>query len=577
MAAALAHRGPDDEGIWASPPAEGDPPITLVHRRLAIQDLSPAGHQPMASACGRYVVVFNGEIYNQLELRAELEALGHHFRSRSDTEVLLEMHARYGLAMLQRLRGMYAFAMVDRQEQRVLLARDPFGIKPLYIWHGPDGQLLFASEVRALLASDLVPRQLDRAGLYGFLVGGSVPEPLTLVEGVQSLPAGWYGLWQHGAWHTHPHWQPCFAPGLPLPAAAVPGLVRAAISDSVRAHQISDVPVGLFLSGGIDSSAILALSPNTLTTLTIGFPEGGFDESQRAAATARHFGANHTPLLLDRQQGQGLLPAFLAATDQPSVDGFNTYCVSSLARQQGLKVVLSGVGGDELFGGYKSFRLIPRLLRLHRALGPLRPAAAAVLRRRPGAHAQRMAAFFTSPGTPATAQRCLRGLFAPSEARHLMRCWGLTPPDTLPFDPAGDDATPPVRPMASLGERINAVELRRYLGAQLLRDADVYSMAHGLELRLPLVDAQLFDAVVQLPPAQRLARGKALFHQAVPEVTEELGPISKWGFLFPFQRWFETSTPPVPSHGVDLTPWARRWALMVLTNWLDQHMGITLC
>jgi len=239
MGAALAHRGPDDSGFWSSPLGAGEP-VSLVHRRLAIQDLSPGGHQPMASACGRYVLVFNGEIYNHHALRPDLELQGHRFRSSSDTEVLLQLLIRYGTAALQRLRGLYVFCLWDSHEHRALLARDPYGIKPLYLWQGPGGQLLFASEVRALLASNLIPRQLDVAALAGFLASGSVPEPSTLVAGITSLPAGWLGEWQSGRWQSQPHWQPSYSPGLPLSPSDQIALTRQALAASVEAHQLSD-------------------------------------------------------------------------------------------------------------------------------------------------------------------------------------------------------------------------------------------------------------------------------------------------------------------------------------------------
>jgi asparagine synthase (glutamine-hydrolysing) len=583
MGTALTHRGPDDAGLWHSNAAAG-PPVSLVHRRLAIQDLTPGGHQPMKSACGRYVLVFNGEIYNQHSLRSDLERQGHRFRSSSDTEVLLELLIRYGTAGLQRLRGMYAFCLWDSQEQRALLARDPYGIKPLYLWQGAGGQLLFASEVRALLASNLIPRQLDATALAGFLASGSVPEPRTLVAGIISLPAGWLGEWHEGRWQIQPHWQPCYEPGLPLSPSDQIALTRQALAASVEAHQLSDVPVGLFLSGGLDSSALLALAGGQrITTLSIGFQESAYDESDRAAAVARYFGSSHVPLQLDAARAAALLPGFLAAVDQPSIDGFNTFCVSQLAHEQGLKVVLSGLGGDELFGGYPSFRKIPRLLALHRSLGPARPTAAYWLERSGQHQRLRLAAFLRGPATPAAAHRCLRGLFSLRETALLLQHWGLagaTAADQARFEP-GSSRCP------TQADAIAWLESSRYMGQQLLRDSDTYSMAHGLELRIPFVDAQLFRELAPLPAATRLARGKQLLQDSVPELRQALPPEAKRGFSFPFGVWFDQPSsplrpgssvhplPPLPT-GLDLQPWPRRWGLMVLHYWLKQHLHTDL-
>lgn len=591
MAAALSHRGPDGSGIWQANVEQG-PSVTLVHRRLAIQDLSAAGHQPMVSPCGRWVLVFNGEIYNQLELRRQLETQGHSFHSRSDTEVLLQLLVRYGLAALQRLRGMYAFCLWDNREQQALLGRDPYGIKPLYVWQGPGGQLLFGSEVRTLLASGLIPRQVDVEGLAGFLSNGSVPEPRTLVAGIQSLPPGWLGQWRNGRWQMQPHWEPSYAPGLPSGRAAQVAFTREALGNSVEAHLLSDVPVGLFLSGGLDSAALLALTHaagHRLTTLSIGFHERAFDESDRAAAVARYFGSEHVQLRLDAARAAGLLPAFLSAVDQPSIDGFNTFCVSQLASEHQLKVVLSGLGGDELFGGYPSFHTIPRLLRLHRGLGPLRQAASAWLERSHQHQRLRLAAFLRGPATPAAAHRCLRGLFTPPEISALLRHWGLpqqgqplTPQPSAPLNLHSNRTRFPTQ-----ADAVAWLESSSYMGQQLLRDSDTFAMAHGLELRLPFVDAQLLRELSPIPAKIRLAPGKQLLQAAVPELARAIPAEAKRGFAFPFGVWFDQPgsplqpgsaaypLPQLPS-GLNLKPWPRRWGLMVLRHWLRQHLDFEL-
>jgi asparagine synthase (glutamine-hydrolysing) len=496
---------------------------------------------------------------------------------------------------LQRLQGMYAFCLWDNQDKRALLARDPYGIKPLYFWQGPYGQLLFASEVRALLASGLIPRQLNTEGLAGLLTNGSVPEPHTLVAGIASLPPGWLGQWhgeqyQGGQWQIQPHWEPSYAPGLPFERAAQLIATREALGRSVQAHMLSDVPVGLFLSGGLDSSALLALSyaeGHQLTTLSIGFQERAFDESDRASSVARHFGSEHVHLGLDAASAAQLLPAFLEAVDQPSIDGFNTFCVSKAASQHGLKVVLSGLGGDELFGGYPSFQKIPRLLLLHRSLGPARQAAATWLERSQQHQRLRLANFLRGPATPAAAHRCLRGLFTPAEVSALLQAWGLSIPAESVFEPPAEQLDLPSNGFPTQADSIAWLESSLYMGQQLLRDSDTYAMAHGLELRLPFVDAQLLRELSPIPAATRLATGKQLLQDAVPELAQALPPAAKRGFSFPFGVWFDqpgsplkpgSASNPLPKIpvGIDLRPWPRRWGLMVLRHWVQQHLQIEL-
>jgi len=587
---ALAHRGPDDAGTWQEADA------CLVQSRLAILDLSPGGHQPMASPCGRWWLVFNGEIYNHAALRRRLEGEGERFRGSGDTEVLLRWLVRRGEAGLAELRGMFAFCLYDRQERSALLARDPHGIKPLYVWRGPRGELAFASELRALLASGLPPRRLDPGALAAYLASGSVPEPLTLVEGVRRLQAGHRLRWRADSWEESP-WRPlpetllqnppAWDAAAPIrePAAAA-ALTRSALADSVASHLVSDVPVGLFLSAGLDSAALLALAPPGLHTFTIGFGEAGaeaFDESEPAARIAALFGAHHRALNLGAQQARQWLPEFLASQDQPSLDGFNTWCVSRLASAEGLKVALSGLGGDELFGGYPSFQAVPRLRRWRRRAGWLGPAAAALLAAAPGgagAKRQRLAQLLRQPPSLQGAHRCLRGLFTPPEVERLMGHWGLLPPDRAARIQAEAGEEPPsgLEP----AEGVAWLEGGRYLRNQLLPDSDTMAMAAALELRLPYVDATLQSRLAPIVPALRLARGKALLQASVPELPAWFTERPKQGFRFPFQLWLDDPASPldlrVPStpSGLDLGPWYRRWSLMVLASWLRDHLALDL-
>jgi asparagine synthase (glutamine-hydrolysing) len=584
----LAHRGPDDAGVWQ------DANACLVHRRLAILDLSPLGHQPMASACGRWQLVFNGEIYNHGELRGRLEAEGRRFRGSGDTEVLLAWLVSRGLDGLGSLRGMFAFCLYDTRERSALLARDPHGIKPLYLRSGPGGSLAFASELRALLAADGETPRLNRQALGRYLATGSVREPDTLVEGVERLPCGHAATWRQGRltlqpWGALPESLLGGTGTAAMATAEAVTLTRSALEESVAAHMVSDVPVGLFLSAGLDSASLLALAPRGLHTFTIGFETPGadaFDESAPAARIAAHFGAHHTPLNLSADQARQWLPAFLASQDQPSIDGYNTWCVSRLASGQGLKVALSGLGGDELFGGYPSFRMVPKLRRWRRLIGPAGPPAAWLLQRLPQgrrARLQRISGLLEAPASLAEAYGCFRGLFSRNEADRLLAHWGLSP------DPTAPAAAEPTeigggRDGEAAGGRdgVAWLEGTRYLRNQLLPDSDVMAMAAGLELRLPLVDARLQRRLAPIPAGLRLAEGKQLLARSVPELPDWFLNRPKQGFRFPFQLWLDDPAAPLdlrlPStpRGIDLTPWYRRWSLMVLQHWLEAHLGLSL-
>ena len=371
MQGALQHRGPDDRGIYIS----DDRKIALAHTRLSILDLSPAGHQPMSTNDGRFWITFNGEIYNFRELRSNLIAEGEKFLSQTDTEVILKLYQRLGVDCVKHLRGMFAFAIWDDLEKTCFIARDHLGIKPLYYYQsGPT--LVFASELRSILASKLPSINLSSSGLYGYLISGSVPEPYTLIEGIYCLEAGHYLYWKAGNLTQQRYWQINFTSEDISPVEAKEK-VRAALIDSIQHHFISDVPVGVFLSGGIDSTAVVALASQTQTeqlrTYSIAFEENEWNEGEIAQKVANTFDTEHTEYKITASLGRELLTKFLDSIDQPSIDGFNTFCVSQITRQNGTKVALSGLGGDELFGGYKSFQQVPRMVRLHQQLQAIKP------------------------------------------------------------------------------------------------------------------------------------------------------------------------------------------------------------
>lgn len=561
MQSTLVHRGPDDEGLWHSPEGQA----ALAHRRLSILDLSSGARQPMSTPDGRYTICFNGEIYNFHELRARLERAGIAFTTSSDTEVVLRLFEQLGAACVNVLRGMFAFAIWDAQIQSAFLARDPLGIKPLY-FHRSAGLLAFASELRALTQAQLFAPTLSSEAVRCYFETGSVPEPLTLIAEAEVLPAGHTLRWTGLSCETQCYWQVRWPTAEFMSSADAVQRTRAALLDSVQHHFVSDVPVGVFLSGGVDSTAILALANATehrgCSTFSIAVDDVGADESAIARRTAAHFGSDHHEMRLDASVAQGLFAEFLNHLDQPTIDGLNTFTVSSLARRHGMKVVLSGLGGDEVFGGYSSFSKIPKMLHLHRWLR-LIPGLASMLEHGKPQH-RRLADFVRSRGTAEDAYASLRGIFAKSEAARLTQ-W-ITGQQALFVAPQASSLK---LQATTIADQISELELTRYMRNQLLRDSDVMSMAHGLELRVPFVDRALFDASASIPAALRLQPSKRLLTDAVPEVPEWVVNQKKRGFLFPYQKWLgsdwgDTFDAAVRGCPVPTPNWYQRWSVYVL-------------
>lgn len=545
----MVARGPDGAGAWYSE----DGRVALGHRRLAIIDLSDAGAQPMGTADGRYTLVFNGEIYNHAELRAGLEAAGDTFRGHSDTEVLLHLYAREGAAMLTRLRGMFAFAVWDAREKSLFLARDHHGIKPLY--YIDDGKTFrFASQVQALLAGGRVARRISSGGLVGFLLWGSVPEPFTLYQDIRELPAGTHlKVDAHGAGKPISFWRLGDALARAMDAArAVPvgeeiAMLRHALSDSVRAHLVADVPVGAFLSAGLDSSTLVGLACEaglniqTFTVTADEFHGKPSDEAPYAAEIARHFGVTHQVLSLNLEHAYEAIPAFLAAMDQPTIDGINTWFVTKTTRQAGLKVALSGLGGDELLGGYPSFRRLPEVRDTTPALAAWPPISQGYrqihefITRFVQSKAAREGERWAAAADFRTAYRWQRGLFMPWEINHLLQ------PEIARAGLAELAATEAwENDPASLNDfaRVSLLESSRYMRNQLLRDTDWIGMAHSLELRTPLVDAQLSEQVAGLAAAGRLGQDKLALAQTLRHgLPEHVLQRPKTGFTLPIWAW----------------------------------------
>ena len=565
---AMAARGPDGAGAWWS----ADRRCGLGHRRLAILDPTPRADQPMVSADGRYAITFNGQIYNFPALRPRLEARGARFRTSCDTEALLHLYARDGAAMLGELRGMFALAIWDAERRGLFLARDPYGLKPLYV--GDDGRTLrFASQVKALVAGGGVSREPEPAGVAGFHLLGAVPEPFTLYRDIRALPAGcsqWIDASGAQAPRPFVSLPAILADGAarPAPAAELPELVRAAVTDSVAAHQLADVEVGMFLSAGVDSGAILGLmceaGAGAPRAITLGFDEfrgSAEDEAPLAAEVATLYGARHQVRRVGRAEFEADLAAFLAAMDQPSIDGLNTWFVAKAARESGLKVAISGLGGDELLAGYPSFVDLPRWRRRY---GPLAatPGLGQMARRligfaAPGLARDRpkAAGLLEYAGSWEGAYLLRRGLFLPHElpallgadtAREGLQRLALLPTlaALLTPDPGSDVG------------RVCALESQVYLRNQLLRDADWAGMAHGVEIRAPLADIELLRALAPCLPTLTPGAGKAALAKAprIPLPIEITGR-RKTGFSVPAGAWTAGGTP--AAKGLASRRWAR--------------------
>jgi asparagine synthase (glutamine-hydrolysing) len=538
----LAPRGPDGEGIDIA----ADGRLALAHRRLSIIDLSDAGRQPMATADGRYTIVFNGEIYNYRALRDGLADAGVRFISGSDTEVLLHLYAKYGPEMTRRLRGMFAFAIWDGPRRGLFLARDPYGIKPLY--YADDGQTFrFASQVRALVAGGRIDTAPEPAGHAGFHLWGYVPEPWTLYRGIRAVPSGG-SLWVDISGRGEPRrWFDLSATlREATPAPFDQADLADAIADSMRHHFVADVPVGVFLSAGLDSATMAAhaaaIEGKGLRTVTLGFDEfrgGPQDETRPAEAIARLLGTTHETRWIARADFEREAGPLFAAMDQPSIDGVNSYFVARAARAAGLKVAISGLGGDELFGGYSSCRELPRLVR---ALSPFRllPGLGRALRVVSAPLVRRL----TSPKWAGVIEYGARWGDAYILRRGLFMPWEL--PEVMDPDMAREGwralderarLARAVNGLATARQRLVALESAWYMRNQLLRDSDWAGMAHGLEIRVPLVDAALLQRIAPMLAGRTPPGKRALALSAPTRLPDSVLDRPKTGFAVPMRAW----------------------------------------
>ncbi len=618
MAAAMRHRGPDEEGFLVGD--KRSPGLALGVRRLSIIDLT-GGHQPIWNETKDVAVVLNGELYNHRELRERLVLCGHSFITGSDTEVLVHAWEEWGEDTLTELRGMFAFALLDLRERYatapiLFLARDPLGIKPLYYTQTPDG-FAFASEVRALLAAGAASGRLSQDALTAYLLFGSVSEPVTLIEGVFSLPPGHRMLLHVPERRRMPRarqwWDPALSPA--ARDTRKPKKLRPMLEDAVRAHLIADVPVGLFLSSGLDSGAIAMLAAKAqagIQSFTLTFPGTAFDEADLARVIAKRCRTNHTEVPLDGETIVSRLDEAIAALDQPTMDAVNTYFVSWAARKVGLKVALSGLGGDELFAGYPTFADTPRLAKLiriawfvpaeiRRWTGPLFAAWRAspdAARKAAGAwiypdalpHPYFFARTLFPPGG-------LEGIIEPRFRPSTVGADGVTlEPTWLGWLQRGADEARKLEPIGG----ISWLEMRNYMASTLLRDTDAVSMAQSLEVRVPLLDTPLVEFVCSLPDAARRRAGaqKALLVEALGDLLpEEIFAQRKRTFTLPWEEWLRgplrarldaSFAEPSPTLARFLRPsgiagvwndflagkttWSRPWSLYVLNEWCRRHL-----
>ncbi len=621
MVEQLRHRGPDGHGIKTLQSPDTDAAIVLGHTRLAILDLSPAGKQPMEDPERGNWVSYNGEIYNYRELRGRLTSwrgaqnrAPDEWRSQTDTEVILKGYARWGQDCVQQFRGMFAFALWDRDRQELFLARDRFGIKPLYYYRG-EGFLLFASEVRALLASGLIPCRIDPVGLWQYLAYQTVPAPRTLVQNVSLLPPGCsLAVTADGILREQQYWdllQNASPEGAVASWAEAHARVAELLRESVALHLVSDVPVGAFLSGGIDSSAIIALMHQlgqTPRTFSVGFAERQYDESRYARDVAIHFNTDHTQILVKESDLLEQVSDAVAAMDHPSGDGVNSYIVSRAVQAEGMSVALSGLGGDELFAGYQSFRRLQRLVRLgnlwRRTPQSARQLVSGAIRTlgRSSISAVKSAAMVESDGDLAALLPITRQVLSPCQRRALLEASWVEAAQTQP-DPyvqllhkrLGNGIHPSTLACITYGET------RTYMHDVLLRDTDQMSMAHALEVRVPFLDHKLAEYVMGVPASYQCSGGTpkpllvASLDGALPD---GIARRPKQGFTLPLDSWMrgplrgfcEERLGPgrLGGRGIFQAPelqalwasflagdkavsWSRLWVLVALEEWLDRR------
>ena len=582
---AQKHRGPDDQGVAQCGEA------VLGNTRLAIIDTTTAGHQPMNDPVTGNWITYNGETYNFKDLRRELPGP---WSSNTDTEVVLHAYGKFGVDAFRKMRGMFALALWDNEKRVLVLARDPLGIKPLY-YYVAENQFVFASELRALLATGWVPRRLSAAGVDSYLANGSVEAPLTIVDGIRQLLPGHVLHVRTNDERQIELTDTEFATPQPQNIEGnredAVARLRYELEESVRLHLVSDVPLGVFLSGGMDSSALVALMSRIGVrpkTFSVVFDEATFTEAPFSRAVAQRFNTDHSEIRLSEDRLLEILPAAIASLDQPTMDGINTFVVSSAVKSKGITVALSGLGGDELFAGYPSFRRALRFDAMSSMSKRVLRAASGVGQVASNGSVQRHKFWqlANSNGKAEDVYRISRQLFS---TESVMRITGR------------DGGQPAHNGHHANGDVVNTIsrlELNGYMTNTLLRDTDAMSMAYSLEVRVPFVDTKIVDYVLSLPgewKAPSRVGPKPLLADAVADLLpREFLNRPKMGFTLPFEKWLQRSlrdevASVLKSPGCGLNTqevgevwrrflekpqavgWSRPWSLYVLSRWCEIH------
>jgi asparagine synthase (glutamine-hydrolysing) len=590
----LAHRGPDDCGMWIN----ADQTVGLAHTRLSIIDLTPSGHQPMQTPDGRYTIVFNGEIYNYTSLKKGLKKHGEDFTSTSDTEVLLKLWAKEGALALERIRGMFAFAIWDSLKLKLTLARDPLGIKPLYFSQYPN-DLAFASEARALKAVGF-GGEINSRAIGAFLLCGSVPAPLGLYKVIESLMPGEWLQWEQntGKVTRKVYWS--YAKQIEnnmhnpvIDYREAVNLTRRTLIDSVKAHLVSDVPVGAFLSGGIDSTAVVSLmrqaGQDNIATFSIVFDDKELDEAYFSRMAAQTYNTEHYEWRVSKSEFFDLKDEFMESIDSPTIDGINTWMVARFASKHGFKVVTSGVGGDEFFYGYNgSFRQLPALMKYLGAVPSVIKKAALktmdfpFVKNKNSRKINKAASLLKASPDLGIGYLAYRGLFSKQDIKELIS------DKDLAHEAASVDMTdflPGLPENAEKEQKVSVLETSCYLASQLLPDSDRFSMAHALELRVPLVDRMVAENLSRIAPRlfyDQKNTPKALLVKAVGDIPDEIVYRKKQGFTLPIGRWIKDEEWEPKSRLLNKNSckkinaafhsgklhWSRQWTLEVLDNFM---------
>jgi asparagine synthase (glutamine-hydrolysing) len=534
MTVAIAHRGPDATGFYE------DENIALGHNRLSIIDLSECANQPLKDDSGRYIIVFNGEIYNYQEIKHSLK--DYPFRTNGDTEVILAAYLKWGGDCLNRLAGMFAFAIWDKKERHLFIARDRLGVKPLYYYEAPN-IFLFASEIKGLLASGMVPKKVNRNAVSEFLQFQSIGYPGTIIDGIRSLEAGSYMVVSDKQVTSHKYWTP-WGQGPQFDftdKVSTKHQIKQLLQQSVERRMVSDVPVAAFLSGGIDSTAVVGLmssiAKEPVNTFTVAFEEKEFDESKYADLISKKFDTRHLQIMLKAENFLADLIPALDAMDTPTGDGVNSFVVCRAIRKNDIKVALSGTGGDELFAGYPIFGQYLKLMRLKnvwKAMKPLRALSAAMLKRG-DTKRDRMHQLLTANSADiASFYPTFRQIVAP---RLLAECTTLPEAANYSYltENRGDIARFPLLSQVSIAEYLG------YTQNTLLKDLDQMSMANSLEVREPFFDHDLIEFVLNIPDEQKLPHyPKQLLVESLGDlIPPEIVHRKKQGFLFPWDRWMK--------------------------------------